>query len=274
MAVTAADPNAQPESGPGPGGPPRRRSRFARMLADPARVWHYFGTPVIVILAMAALLIYLSGVEITQRMSTRLDIADLQIRGWEHIYLGLIATVAVIAVAVPLGVVLTRPFARKFTPLAVGIANAGQAIPSFGLLTLLAITIGIGQPTAVIGVVIYCILPVLRNTMVGIQQVDPNIIEAGRGMGMTRRAVLWRIELPLAVPVMLAGVRTALILAFGTITLAALIGAGTLGLTINAGIVSMANPVLITGAVLTASLALTIDWLAAIVEDLLRPKGL
>ena len=178
-------------------------------------------------------------------------------------------------IAVPLGIALTRPAARRFTPIALTGANAGQAIPSLGVLVLLFV-IFLRPPfeTAVAALIIYGILPVLRNTMVGIQQVDPAIIEAGRGMGLTRREVLWRIELPLAVPVILAGVRITLILVFGTATLAWVIGAGGLGAIIAQGISLGRRSVLVTGGVITAVLALFIDWVAGVVEDLLRPKGL
>ena len=110
--------------------------------------------------------------------------------------------------------------------------------------------------------------------MVGLDQVDDKLIEAGRGMGLTTRSVLLRIELPLAVPVILAGIRTALILTVGTMVLATFINAGGLGDIINGGIVNNRTPILLTGAVLTAGLALLIDWLAGIAQEVLRPRGL
>jgi osmoprotectant transport system permease protein len=100
------------------------------------------------------------------------------------------------------------------------------------------------------------------------------VIEAGRGMGMSKNAVLFRIELPLAVPIMLAGIRTALVITIGTATLATFIGAGGLGALIETGISLNRTPVLVTGAVLTSVLALFVDWLAGVAEDILRPKGL
>jgi osmoprotectant transport system permease protein len=175
---------------------------------------------------------------------------------------------------VPLGIVLTRPWARRVAPLFLGIANIGQAIPSIGILVLLAVTVGIGFEQAIYALVLYAVLPVLRNTMVGLDQVDPTLIEAGRGMGLTSRGVLLRIELPLAVPVMLAGIRTALVINVGTATLATFIGAGGLGWIINQGNVQNRTPVLLTGSALTAVVALALDWIAGIVEDVLRPKGL
>ena len=249
-------------------------SKLKLLFADPGRVWNLIGIPIVVALALLALWLWVSPMELSQREATRLNQPQIVASSRQHVQLALSATFFIVVIAVPLGIMLTRPWAKRLTPAFLGIANAGQAIPSIGLMTLLAIWMGTGSRPAVIAVVLYSILPVLRNTMVGIRQVDPAIIEAGRGMGMTKSAVLRKIELPLAVPVILAGIRTALILAVGTITLGALIGAGTLGVLINSGIVGFSNPVLITGAVLTASLALMIDWLAGIAEIILRPKGL
>lgn len=252
----------------------RGPGRFGTLVRDPARLWHYFGIPAIVVIALVLTLLYVTGEDLSSREARSLNADVLTEWALIHLRLSLITVFFVLAIALPVGIMLTRPWARRFTPVAVAVANAGQAIPSFGLLVLLAILIGIGSTSAVIATVAYCILPVLRNTMVGLDQVDRDVIEAARGMGMTKRSVLWRIEMPLAVPVMLAGVRTSLILAVGTLTLGALIGADTLGRVINRGIVGFSDPVLITGAVMTAAFALVIDWLAGIVEDLLRPRGL
>lgn len=192
----------------------------------------------------------------------------------EHLALAGVSTVIVVAVAVTLGVLLTRPALRRATPLAIAFANIGQATPSVGLLVLIAVVAGIGFDKAVIALVAYSVLPVLRNTMVGLQQVDRSLIEAARGIGMTKSGALFRVELPLAVPVILAGVRTALVINVGTATLATFIDGGGLGDTINSGIRLGRDTVLVTGAVLTAVMALFLDWLAGAIEGLLRPKGL
>jgi len=110
--------------------------------------------------------------------------------------------------------------------------------------------------------------------MVGLEQVDQNVIEAGRGMGLTKRQALRQIELPLAIPVILAGVRTALVITVGMASLAFLIGGGGLGTTISAGLKLSRDLVLITGAVMTALVALSVDWIAALIEKTLRPSGL
>lgn len=193
---------------------------------------------------------------------------------WQHVKLSLVATALTIAIAVPLGVLLTRSFARWIKPIGLGLGNFGQAIPSIGLIVLLALWLGIGFWTAAIGLVAYATLPILRNTIVGLDGVDPALKEAARGMGMSRLAVLRRVELPLAVPVILAGVRTALVLTVATATLATFIDAGGLGGGLITGI-KLNRPVLtLSFGVLAAALALFADWVGGIAEEVLRPRGI
>ena len=179
----------------------------------------------------------------------------------------------VVVIAIPLGIALTRPPLRRVAPGIVAVANSGQALPAYGLLIIFLSILGQGLETVVVGLVLYALLPVLRNTMVGLDGVDRSVIEAGRGMGMTRWRVLTRIELPLAVPVILAGVRVAMILNIGMATLAYLIGGGGLGVTIAVGLKLQQDPVLIIGASMVALVALTFDWVGALAETYLRPKG-
>lgn len=192
----------------------------------------------------------------------------------QHVSLSAITTLLVVVIAVGAGILLTRPALRWLAPPVTALANVGQAVPAIGLLVLLSIWLGIGTGTALIGLVAYSVLPVLANTITGINQVDRHLIEAGQGMGMSPLAVLLRVELPLAVPVILAGVRTALVLAVGVATLATFINAGGLGELIVTGIKLQRDSVLVTGAVLTATLALLLDWLGGVIADLLRPSGL
>ncbi|MDP9466279.1 MAG: ABC transporter permease [Actinomycetota bacterium] len=195
-------------------------------------------------------------------------------RTLEHVRLVAVSTVLVIVIGVPLGVLLSRPRARLLATPVLAVANGGQAIPSIGVLVLLAILVGVGFRMAVVALVIYALLPVLRNTMVGLQQVDRALVDAGRGMGMSARQILLQIELPVAVPVMLAGIRVALILNVGVATLATYTNAGGLGSFIESGIVFNRMPILLTGSILTISLALLVDWLAGLAEHRLRPRGL
>ncbi|HKH11133.1 MAG TPA: ABC transporter permease [Rubrobacter sp.] len=192
-----------------------------------------------------------------------------------HLEITAVATAIVVVLAVAAGVILTRPALRRVSSYVAAIASTGQAIPSIGVLILIAILLGeFGFKVAVLALVLYAFLPVMSNTMVGIRQVDRPTIEAARGMGMTKTAVLFRIELPLAIPIMLAGIRTALIIVVGTAALATFINAGGMGDIINTGIKTSREPILITGSVLTAVLALGIDYLAGIAEDVLKPRGL
>ncbi len=195
-------------------------------------------------------------------------------RLWEHVLLVAVSTVAVIAIGVPVGILLSRSRARFIQPPVLALANAGQAIPSIGILVLLALIYGVGFDMAVVSLVLYALLPILRNTIVGLKQVDPFVIDVARGMGMNPRRILLTVELPLAVPVMLAGIRVSLILNVGVATLATYTNAGGLGDLIERGIVFYRMPILLTGCLLTIALALVVDWLAGITERGLRPKGL
>lgn len=192
----------------------------------------------------------------------------------DHIVITLVSSAIVVAVAVPLGILLTRGRARAIAPAVVAVANAGQAAPSIGLIVLLAIWLGFGFWTAVLGLVVYGLLPVLRNTITGLQGVDPTLVEAGRGIGMSAPQVLLRVELPLALPVIMAGIRTALVLVVGTAALVTFIGAGGLGGALTSGINLFRFPVMVSAALLIALLALLIEWVGRVLETVLRPKGI
>jgi len=193
---------------------------------------------------------------------------------WQSVELTAISTFFVLIIAIPLGILLTRRAFRKATPLAMTFANMGQATPAIGLLALLVIWLGTGMTSALVGITIYAVLPVLSNTIAGLKANDPTLLEAARGIGMSPWGVLRRVELPLAVPLILAGVRTALVLNVGTSTLATFGGGGGLGVLITTGITTQRMPVLVLGSVLTVALALLVDWLASLAELLLRPRGL
>jgi osmoprotectant transport system permease protein len=246
----------------------------ARRAHIQRRLGRFVGLPLLLVAVCGALFIYLATANLDEIERRTINAGFISQRLVEHIELAGLSTILVIAIAVPLGILLTRPGARRLTPIALAVANIGQAVPSIGLLVLLALTVGVGFNEAIIALVVYSVLPVLRNTMVGLQQVDYSLIEAGRGMGMTRLGVLVRIELPLAVPVILAGIRTALVINVGTATLATFVDGGGLGDLINNGLRLSRQPVVLAGGVLTAVLALFIDWLAGITEEVLRPRGL
>jgi osmoprotectant transport system permease protein len=184
------------------------------------------------------------------------------------------STAFVIGLAVPAGILLTRPRFKRYATPVLTFASSGQAIPAYGLLILFFTWIGTGPWTAIFAFTLYAILPVLRNTIVGLEQVDDAIIEAGRGMGLSKLQVLRRIELPLSVPVILAGIRTALVINVGMAALAVFIGGGGLGETINSGLKLRRDIATFMGAGIVALLALVIDWLAALAERYLRPRGI
>jgi len=151
------------------------------------------------------------------------------------------------------------------------IANLGQAIPGIGLLVLLFAFLGLGVAPTVIALVVYGLLPVLRNTVAGVQGVDPSVVDAARGMGMTRWQALARVQLPLASPLVFAGLRTALVLIIGTATLGNFIGGGGLGDVIAAGI-NNSDRMVFVGAVMVASLALLADWGLSMIERIAVPR--
>lgn len=230
--------------------------------------------PVVVLALLAGVWAYVHSLQMDS-IETRSLAFDLVVAAtWKHIELVAASTILTIAIGVPLGVLLTRPGIGRIGAIVLAAANAGQAVPSIGVLVVLAMLFGVGFWMAVVALVVYALLPVLRNTMVGIRQVDPALIDAGRGMGMSGFRVLTTIELPLAVPVMLAGIRVALILNVGAATLAAYTNAGGLGSIISAGIALDRVPVLIVGSMLTICLALSVDWLAGLAERVLRPRGI
>ncbi|MEV0924091.1 ABC transporter permease [Streptomyces spongiicola] len=232
------------------------------------------GTPVVVAAALLADYLWVQSMQLDSIEQRTLNSGYLVARTTEHLKLTVIATVLIMAIAVPLGIVASRVRARWVPPVLLGLANIGQATPAIGVLVLLTILYGPGFGVAMTSLVAYSALPVLRNTLVGIQQVDRSLIEAARGMGMKPAQILLRIELPLAVPVILAGLRTALVFCVGVATLATFVNAGGLGDIIVNGIKLDRTAVLVTGSVVTASIALLVDWAGGLAEQALRPKGI
>ncbi|RZT84430.1 osmoprotectant transport system permease protein [Pseudonocardia sediminis] len=264
MAVVTGQGAPAPSAGEAPGTTGTRR-RWLTHLVRPA----------IVVVALGALYLHVSAQQLDSIERRSLNAAYILSRTWQHVQLTAIVSVIILLIAVPLGVLLTRDGISRFSGPILTLANISQAIPSIGLIVLFAVAF-LTLPVYVIAVlafVIHGVLPIVRNTIAGIGQVDRSVIEAARGMGMTKVGVLLSVELPLAVPVILAGVRTTLTITTGTVALATFIGAGGLGDIISNGLASNRNLVLVTGSVLVAALALLIDWLAAIAEENLAPRG-
>ncbi|MFZ3497903.1 ABC transporter permease [Streptomyces sp. 5.8] len=246
--------------------PPRPGSRltWARLVT----------LPIVLALVLLATYLWITNATLDTIAENSLADGNVELRLWQHVKLTAISTFWVLVIAIPLGIALTRRGLRRAAPLVTAVANIGQATPAIGLLALLVIWLGIGPSTAIIGMVAYAVLPVLSNTVAGLRGIDPQLVEASRGIGMSSVGTLMKVELPLAVPLILAGVRTALVLNVGTATLATFGGGGGLGDLITSGIQTQRMPVLVLGSVLTVALALFVDWLASLAETVLTPRGL
>lgn len=230
--------------------------------------------PVLIAAGLVVLWLVVRGQPLDSVEARSLNRAEITTQLVEHIQLSVIATVLTILIAVPVGIALNRTTSRAATMLGLGLGNLGQAIPSIGLIVLLALWIGVGATTVIIALVVYAALPVLRNTVVGLEGVDPVLTEAARGMGLSRLTVLLRVELPLAVPVILAGIRTALVLTVSSATLATFVDGGGLGGGLVTGL-GLNRPILsVTFGIIVAALALLADWLGLVAEEFLRPKGI
>jgi osmoprotectant transport system permease protein len=189
----------------------------------------------------------------------------------DHVTLVLIAMAFAIAIAVPLGMLIVQH--RHLRSIALGIASVFQTIPSlalFGFLIPIPFIGGIGRRTAVVALILYALLPILRNTYVGLSGVDPTILEAAEAMGMTNTQILLRVRFPLALSVILAGIRTATVITIGVATIAAAIGAGGLGTFIFRGVAMVSDSVILAGAIPAALLAILADLLLGQLERRLK----
>lgn len=173
--------------------------------------------------------------------------------------------------AIPLGFAVARK--RKLSRLTISIANVMQTIPSLAMLAILMFLIGTGPNTVVFAVFLYAILPILKNTVSGINSVTPELVDAARGMGMTKLQLMTKVELPLAISIIMGGIRNALVLAIGVTAVGTFIGAGGLGDIITRGItVANGSPIIIAGAIPTALMAVLADFLLGIIENKLTPR--
>ncbi len=189
----------------------------------------------------------------------------------DHVSLVLIAMLIAILIGVPLGLfIVQRPALRTFS---LGVASIFQTIPSlalFGFLIPIPFIGGIGRRTAIVALVLYALLPILRNTYVGLTSIDSAVLEAAEAMGMTNTQIITRVRLPLALPIILAGIRTATVITIGVATIAAAIGAGGLGTFIFRGVAMVSDAVILAGAIPAALLAILADISLALVERRLR----
>ncbi|WP_233275816.1 ABC transporter permease [Salibacterium aidingense] len=192
----------------------------------------------------------------------------------QHLTLVGVSAGLAILTSVPLGIIVTRKSLRKSEWLAVNVANLGQTIPSIAVLAIAMGFLGIGLQAAIVALYIYSLLPILQNTIAGIDSVNRGVIDSARGMGFTPAQILFKIELPNAAASILAGIRTAIIINIGTAALAYLIGGGGFGVWIFTGIQLFDNTYLLSGAIPVTLLAVLVDFLFRALQRILVPKGL
>jgi len=211
-------------------------------------------------------------------------------QGWrwlgEHLYLVGVSMAIAILIAVPLGMALVRR--PKAASVVIGGASVAQTVPSLAMIALIFVLVGplnellpgflrierLGPVPSIIALVLYAMLPILVNTVTGLQQVSPAVREAARGMGMTGREMLFQVELPLALPIVMAGIRTATVWTVGIATICALVGSGGLGTPIFQGIRLYNNALILIGVIPASLLALTLSWALGRAERSLTPPGL
>lgn len=201
-------------------------------------------------------------------------------RTYEHLDLTFFSMVGAVAIALPLGIALTRRRLARFAAATLGLASLIQTIPALALLAFIVLLFALvrlpplGNGPAMTALVLYALLPILRNTYIGIRQVDAVTVEVARAMGMKPRQVLFRIQLPLALPVIMAGIRTATVWTIGMATLAALVGGGGLGNPIMIGLRSIRLDYLLAGTLPAALLALLLDGVLGWLERWLNPSAI
>lgn len=195
-------------------------------------------------------------------------------RTWEQIEISGLAMLIALAIAMPIALVLGH--LRKGVFLATNISNVGRAVPTLGVLIILASIpeIGVGNLAAILALAVFAIPPLMTNTFAGMASVDQVVLDAAQGMGLNRIQRLFRVEIPLAMPLIAAGVRTATVQVVATASLAALVGAGGLGRYVVDGFALQDNTLIVAGAILTAAIAIAAEGVLAIVERVLTPTGL
>ena len=190
-----------------------------------------------------------------------------------HLFLAAVSGALAILIGLPIGILLTRERFRVVGAVLAQVVNLGTTIPTLAILALAMTVFGLGAPSAIFGLTALTLLPIMLNTAAGLRSVPPHLVEAARGMGMTPGQILLQVELPNALYVILAGIRTALAIDVGTVPLAFLIGGGGLGELIFTGIDLNEPAMLLAGAIPTALLAVLVDWLVGLAQFALVPRG-
>lgn len=189
----------------------------------------------------------------------------------EHIELTIFAVIMAIIVGIPLGILITRY--KKLSAPVIGFANVVQAVPSLALLGFLIPVLGIGSKPAILMVFLYSLLPIIKNTLTGLDNINPDVIEAAKGIGMTNGQILRIVQIPLALPIIMSGIRISAVTAVGLMTIAAFIGAGGLGYMVFSGVQTVNNNMILAGAIPACLLALFMDFIVGKIEKAVTPPG-
>jgi glycine betaine/choline ABC-type transport system substrate-binding protein/ABC-type proline/glycine betaine transport system permease subunit len=190
----------------------------------------------------------------------------------QHIQLTVVAVLIAIVIGVPLGILIIR--VKKLSKPIIGLANVVQAVPSIALLGFLIPSLGIGSNPAIVMVVLYSLLPIIKNTYTGLNNINPDMLEAAKGIGMTNAQILKMVQIPLALPIIMAGIRISAVTAVGLMTIAAFIGAGGLGYMVFTGVQTVDNNMILAGAIPACILALLIDFIVGLIEKSVSPNGI
>ena len=190
----------------------------------------------------------------------------------EHFYISIIALLIAIVVAVPLGILLSKT--TRTANVVLTIAGVLQTIPTLAVLAIMIPIFGVGKTPAIVALFIYVLLPILNNTVLGVKNIDKNVIQAGQSMGMTKMQLMKDVELPLALPLIISGIRLSSVYVISWATLASYVGAGGLGDLVFNGFNLYQPPMIISAAILVTLLALIVDFLLSLVEKWAVPKGL
>ena len=189
-----------------------------------------------------------------------------------HFYISIIALLIAIVVAVPVGILLSRT--TKTANVVLTIAGVLQTIPTLAVLAIMIPIFGVGKTPAIVALFIYVLLPILNNTVLGVKNIDKNVIQAGQSMGMTQFQLMKDVQMPLALPMIISGIRLSSVYVISWATLASYVGAGGLGDLVFNGLNLYQPPMIISAAILVTLLALIVDFLLSLVEKWAVPKGL
>lgn len=228
----------------------------------------------------ASLLAFLLGITIWITSLGRVGIyntfsyGDLLYSTWAHFKMVFLAVIISSAIGVPLGILVTRPGFSRFAVPVIGGASIGQTLPSLAVIAIMAPVLGFGLQSAVVALVIYAVLPIVRNAHASIRAIDPAVIEAAKGMGLSRLQIARKVELPIARPVIMAGIRVSAVITVGTAELAVLVGGTGLGKITLTGVFAREALIILQGAAPTAAMAIGLGFVLERLEQWLTPKGL